>query len=285
MTWTLLIHGGAGAMRGPLADGGARERAALRDALAAGSAVLAAGGRALDAAQAAVASLEASAVFNAGRGAVHARDGQCWLDAALMDGRTRRAGAVCAVRGIASAIGLARLVMERTPHVLLAGAGAEAFADVCGAARVAPDWFRPSEDSQGTVGAVARDAAGDYAAATSTGGVHGKLPGRVGDSPQLGAGTWAGARFALSATGHGESFIRAAFAHRVAVEVAAGRSLARACADALADVGSLGGDGGCIALADDLAAAPCSTAGMARGLARADGLVAVALAAGEPFPA
>ena len=275
----LAIHGGAG---GPPADDDARVDAerALAAALGAGWAVLAGGGAALDAVQAAVASMEGSGCFNAGRGAVVNRDGGVSLDAAIVDGATRAAGAVAAVERLAGAIAAARLVMDRTPHVLVAGPGAEALALAAGLPAAPPGYFRRAQvASAGTVGAVARDATGRLAAATSTGGITGKLPGRVGDSALIGAGTWADDRCAVSATGWGEYFIRTAFAHDIAVGVGRlGLPLAEAARQALDGVVALGGHGGCIAVdtAGEIAM-PFSTVVMYRGVIDADGPPRVAV--------
>jgi beta-aspartyl-peptidase (threonine type) len=272
----LAIHGGAGAIDRAALDGAAA-RAALRAALQDGWEVLAAGGRALDAAVRAVRCLEDSGTFNAGRAAVTASDGSVSLDAAVMDGPTRAAGAVGCLTGFPSAVAVARLVLDRTPHVLLVGPGAEAFAAEQGLARVPPGYFVRSgaavaPDTPGTVGAVAVDAAGALAAATSTGGIRGKRPGRVGDSPLVGAGTWADERCAVSATGDGELFVRAVFAFRVASAVERGVDLTTATAAALREVERLGGRGGCVAVtADGQVALPFDTGGMFRGVIDADG--------------
>jgi beta-aspartyl-peptidase (threonine type) len=269
----LVAHGGAGAAPAhPEAQVEAEH--ALAAALGAGWTVLAGGGPALDAVETAVAAMEASGCFNAGRGAVPDRDGGVSLDAAIMDGPTRAAGAVAAVERLAGAIAAARLVMNTTPHVLLAGPGAEAFARAAGLASAPPDYFRRARAAaSGTVGAVARDAAGRLAAATSTGGLTGKLPGRVGDSALIGAGTWADDRCAISATGWGEIFIRAAFAHDIAIGVGRlGLPLAAAARRSLDEVVALGGHGGCIAVggAGEIAM-PFSTAVMYRGVVDGDG--------------
>jgi len=268
----LAIHGGAGPLP---SDAGARAEAerALADALGVGRRILDGGGPALDAVEAAVAAMEASGCFNAGRGAVVDRDGAVTLDAAIMDGATQATGAVAAVAGLASAIRAARLVMDRTPHVLLVGPAADRFALDAGVAVAPPGYFRraPAAD-QGTVGAVAHDRNRRLAAATSTGGLAGKLPGRVGDSALAGAGTWADAGCAVSATGAGEYFIRAAFASRLAWSVGELRLPVAAAAErALAEVVRLGGRGGCIAIdAAGNVAMPFSTPVMYRGVA-ADG--------------
>ncbi len=265
--WSLAIHGGAGGMSRatltPHADAAAR--AALAAALDAGATVLAAGGSALDAVAAAVAHLEDAPEFNAGRGAVFTADGTVELDAAIMDGTTRRAGAVARVTRTRSPVALVRAVMERTPHVMLAGVGADAFALTTGLEQVDPAWFRTAERARqfeeagttfdramkyGTVGAVARDNHGHVAAATSTGGVTGKRWGRIGDSPLIGAGTYADDRAAaVSATGSGEDFIRLSVAHELCARVRLlGESVADAARTVVAEVGAVGGAGGVIAM-------------------------------------
>ena len=222
----------------------------LENALAAGHAVLAAGGSSLDAVCAAVVELEDSSLFNAGRGAGRNAEGRHELDAGVMDGATFAAGAVAATGRVANPVLAARAVMEKTRHVLLAGHGAERFAARQGLRLVDEGYFRPRESHRGTVGAVARDIAGNLAAATSTGGLTGKLPGRVGDSPLIGAGTYAdNGACAVSGTGLGEAFIRAVLAHDVAARMRyGGKSLAAAAREALATVARLGGDGGLIAI-------------------------------------
>jgi beta-aspartyl-peptidase (threonine type) len=232
----------------------------LERALAAGHAVLAAGGSSLDAVCAAVVELEDSPLFNAGRGAVYNADGKHELDAGVMDGATLAAGAVGAVGRLRNPVLAARAVMEKSRHVLLVGRGAERFAARHGAALVKQGYFhtrsrllalkRNLPGHHGTVGAVARDIAGNLAAATSTGGYTGKLPGRVGDSPVIGAGTYAdNGACAVSGTGLGEAFIRAVLAHDVAARMRyGGDTLAGATRRALATVARLGGDGGLIAV-------------------------------------
>lgn len=279
MGFRLLVHGGAGA----LADGSEEpeRRAVLAEALLAGHAILAGGGRALDAVVAAVAALEDSPLFNAGTGSVLTRAGTVEMDASLMDGATLAAGAVAGIRSFANPIRLARAVMEGSPHVMLIGEGAEAFARAQGFAPIDPARLvtpaRRDElatrmtagEKLGTVGAVALDGRGNLAAATSTGGIVGKLPGRVGDSPIIGAGTYAANRSAaVSATGSGEVFLRAAAAHEVdALIRLGGLELAAAATAALAEVTALGGRGGLIAL--DRAgrwAMPFNTPAMYRGV-------------------
>ena len=236
-------------------------------AVAAGGAVLAAGGAALDAVEAAVRVLEDDPHFNAGRGAVLSFDGCVSLDAAIMDGPSRAAGAVAGVSATRNPVSLARRVMAATPHVLLSGAGADQFAREQGVEAAGQDWFATPErrrqleelrarvdgwfDAEmkyGTVGAVACDAAGHVAAATSTGGVMGKRWGRIGDTPLIGAGTFADDRAcAVSATGSGEYFIRANVAAEIAARVRLTGAAPGDAADAvLAEVRALGGTGGVI---------------------------------------
>jgi L-asparaginase/beta-aspartyl-peptidase (threonine type) len=222
--------------------------------------VLAGGGSALDAVTAAVVALEDCPLFNAGRGSVFNAAGEHEMDAAIMDGRSLAAGGVACVQRIRNPVLAARAVMERSPHVLLAGKGAERFAASHKVAMADPEYFGTHErrialkkklkGHHGTVGAVALDARGNLAAATSTGGYTGKLPGRVGDSPLVGAGTWAeNASCAVSGTGLGEAFIRAAVGHDIAARMRyRGDKLERAAAAALRNVKRLGGDGGVIAV-------------------------------------
>jgi isoaspartyl peptidase/L-asparaginase-like protein (Ntn-hydrolase superfamily) len=286
----LAIHGGAGAMgRARMTERHERDfRAALGAALQAGHAVLETGGRSLDAVVAAVIVLEDCPLFNAGRGAVFNAAGGHELDAAVMDGAMRRAGAVAGVRHVKNPVLAARAVMERTDHVLLAGTGADRFARAAGLRMVPARYYSTASraaaltrardraaasaaERHGTVGAVALDRAGNLAAATSTGGFTNKMVGRVGDSPLVGAGTYADNRTcAVSATGSGEHFIRAVLAHEVAARMRhRGEPLAAAARHALAGVKTLGGEGGLIAV--DRAgriAMPFAAEGMYRGWAR-----------------
>ncbi len=297
----LLIHGGAGAIEKGEAspEREAAIRDALRRALLEGQAILDRGGPALDAVEAAVRSMEDSPFFNAGHGAALTSEGTIEHDACIMDGTTRAAGAVCGVGRIRNPIQAARAVMERTPHVMLTGVGAEAFAREAGLP-LAPPWyfFTPERqaalervqaakrakaatserDRHGTVGAVALDAQGRLAAATSTGGYSDKMPGRVGDSPIVGAGNYADGRVAVSGTGHGESFIKTVLGHRLSCLVElAGLSLEEASRRALAELGAIGGTGGFIAVdAQGGAVLPFNTPGMYRGIARG-GRVGVAI--------
>ena len=290
------MHGGAGR-----ADPAAAERTAegLRAALAAGGDLLDAGGSALDAVVAAVRELERCEVFNAGRGGVLDRDGRVALDAAVMEGGARRAGGVVGVCRILHPIEAALAVLKDGRHVVLAGEGAERFARAAGVTMVDPEFHVTDErraqlaralagqvHGGGTVGAVARDARGHLAAATSTGGMVARLPGRVADSGLPSIGTWAeDATCAISATGYGDFFIRAGFARDVAARMRyAGRDLGTACSGALAEVAALGGSGGCIAI--DAHGAPAlhfDTPDMPRGVRIGRDLPQIALRGHEPL--
>lgn len=258
MPIVIAIHGGAGVLRAD--KPGARQRAVLKQALEAGYEILKRGEPSLDAVAAAVVVLEDSPLFNAGRGSSFNSDGEIEMDASIMEGAGLRAGAVAAVRRIRNPILAARAVMEASRHVLLAGAGAERFARKQGLKLEPSDYFRTERrrralrknlvNYHGTVGAVALDADDNLAAATSTGGYTGKMPGRVGDSPIIGAGTYADNRAcAVSGTGLGEAFIRTAVAYDIAARLRYAKvSLAAAAAAALKNVASLGADGGVIAV-------------------------------------
>jgi L-asparaginase/beta-aspartyl-peptidase (threonine type) len=275
---SLVIHGGAGAMAG---RDYAAELAHMRGLIEAGRDRLSAGASAMDVAVETVAALEACGLYVAGRGASANSAGKFELDASLMDGPTRRAGAVAALQGFASPIRAARAVMEATPHVLLAGEGAAAFAASQGLERVGPEWFTPARSAEtrsasaGTVGCVVLDETGALAAATSTGGTNGKLAGRVGDSPIVGAGVWADGRVAISCTGVGEYFVRTATAAQIAFRMSlAGQGLAEATDIALADVVALGGWGGLIALTSTgEIAMPFRSQGMKRAALAPDGTI------------
>jgi beta-aspartyl-peptidase (threonine type) len=269
----LAIHGGAGTL--PRADcpGEAESdyRAGLTAALNAGFELLEAGGSSLDAITRAVVLLEDNPLFNAGHGAVFTMEGRNELDAAIMDGSNLQAGAVCGLTRIKNPVQLARAVMERSDHVMLAGVGAEEFAATQGFEMMPPSYFYTKErfsqlerirggdpnvspltiSHLGTVGAVALDSSGRLAAATSTGGMTGKRYQRIGDTPIIGAGTYADDRScAVSATGHGEMFIRAAVAHDIAARLRyGGRSIAEAAREVVqVELVALGGEGGVIAI-------------------------------------
>jgi len=272
----VVIHGGAGEFgRVSSPDQLARLEEDLSDALETAWEVLGAGGSAIDCVIEAVACMEASGNFNCGRGAVATSQGTVETDAAVMDGMSGSFGAICAATWPESPVRAARAVLAlggpAEGPILLAGAGADRFCERAGlaprvAASLCGEGVAPFSRS-GTVGAVAVDREGHLATATSTGGRLGKLPGRVGDSPIAGAGTWADDRsVAVSATGEGESFLVAGFAHRVDWRVTEGASLAVALGDALASVRSRGGHGGAIVLArDGCFAVAFDTFAMARG--------------------
>lgn len=305
----LVIHGGAGVERQDLKPEEMRAaRAALEAALRKGHEVLAAGKPAMDAVTAAITVLENDPTFNAGRGAVFTHDGRNELDASLMDGATLRAGAVAGVHTVKNPILLARAVMEHSPHVMMVGQGAEMFAAEQKIEQVDPSYFRTEKRWQqlqralkeeaagqahadletakhfGTVGAVALDAQGKLAAGTSTGGMTNKRYGRVGDSPIIGAGTYASDSCAVSGTGWGEFYIRLAAAHEICSRMKyLGETPAQAGEEVIIKrVPELGGDGGAIVLsADGKAATPFNTEGMYRGWIGADGVPHVAVFADE----
>jgi beta-aspartyl-peptidase (threonine type) len=303
--WSFAIHGGAGTLERSrmTAQQQADYRAALQTALDAGAQVLRSGGSALDAVTAAITIMEDDPKFNAGRGAVFTWDGINELDASIMDGNGRRAGAVAGVHTVRHPILLAKQVMDDGRHVMLSGAGAEQFAGEHGLEIVAPDFFGTAERKEqleklkaenlsaldvefkyGTVGAVARDSAGHLAAGTSTGGMTGKRWGRIGDSPIIGAGTYADDRScAVSATGSGEFFIRAGVAHAICDRVLlVGESVELAARTVMDEVGALGGDGGVIVVGQDGAPVfAMNTPGMYRGRATSAGVREVAIFADE----
>ncbi len=285
MPTAILVHGGAGAIF-PDDRAHACARGCL-EAARAGHEVLAAGGTALDATVAACVVLEDDPAFNAGTGSCLNADGEVEMDACLMDGASLRAGAVAAIRGVRNPIRVARLVMERSPHVLLAGAGAERFARGHGVEPYPPSflvteraltrWQKECDEGwtakPGTVGAVALDANGHVAAATSTGGISFKLPGRVGDSPLPGAGTYADdLTGAVSATGQGEAIIRVVLAKAVCDRIGAGLHPQKAAEEALAQLGRVHGEGGLIVVdRHGRLGIACNTARMSRGWVDADG--------------
>jgi beta-aspartyl-peptidase (threonine type) len=293
--WKLVIHGGAGTIqKANISAEKEREiRAALDRSLQAGSAILAGGGNAVDAVEAAVKVLEDDPNFNAGKGAVFTYDGDVELDASIMDGRTRAAGAVTGVTMTKNPISLARRVMEKSDHVFLSREGADEFSRQQGLEQVPRSYFetpfrrRQLEEFKtnkvsaldieykfGTVGAVAVDTGGHVAAATSTGGMTGKRWGRIGDSPIIGAGTYADDRgCAVSGTGWGEYFIRVGVAHEICARMRLNGTPAQTAADdVMAEVKALGGDGGIIMVTPkgDMVTS-FNTAGMYRGRADAGG--------------
>lgn len=305
--WAIVLHGGAGRMPRDLnRDERENLERSLQHASTAGKDILAKGGTALDAVEAVVVAMEDDPRFNAGKGAVFTNKGTHELDAAIMDGATLHCGAVAGIRFQKNPIKVARLVMERTPHVLLAGEGADAFAVENGCERVGQDYFyterrfrqlqealskqgleplrkpaylvpagaKPggSESSKGTVGCVALDSHGNLAAATSTGGTSGKRPGRIGDTPIIGAGTYANKTCAVSCTGTGEQFIRYSIATRVAWLMEERKlsvdDAARYCLNEVLQPG----DGGLIAIdRQGHVAMRSSTGGMPRGVADSTG--------------
>lgn len=291
--WRLVIHGGAGVITrdGMTPEKEAAYTVALETALEAGAEVLRSGGSALDAVEAAVIPMEDDPLFNAGYGAVMTASQEHELDASIMDGRDRNAGAVAGVKRVRNPIKAARAVMEQSEHVMFAGDGADAFAESQGLdmvdnsyfyterrqnalERVLKDRKRTAEDRHGTVGAVAIDMNGNLAAATTTGGMTAKAAGRIGDSPLIGAATYAeNGVCAVSATGHGEYFIRVGVAKTICDRVKlAGDDLKQAADTALAEVADLGGDGGVIVIgADGDFAFIFNSEGMYRGLIDASG--------------
>ena len=272
---SVALHGGAGAKK---ARDYSREIPHMAGLIEAARDRLKAGASAVDVAVETVAALELSGLYVAGRGASANLAGAYELDACLMDGASGDAGAVAALQGFKSPITVARCVMDRTPHVMLAGEGAALFARDQGMEAIADPkaWFThagtfednhpPGKLSHGTVGCVVRDGEGRLAGATSTGGVFGKLPGRVGDSPVIGAGAWADGTVAVSCTGQGEYFLRASAASQVAYRMRfLGQSVAEASLAVLNEIKAMGGDGGLIAVdAEGNVAMPFVSEGMKR---------------------
>jgi L-asparaginase / beta-aspartyl-peptidase len=316
--WGILIHTGAGNFTvQSLGEREAPMREAMTAALSAGHAVLARGGSSLDAVEAAIVILEDSPHFNAGKGAVFTHSGTNELDSSIMDGRTRQAGAVAGLKHVKNPVRLARLVMETSPHVMMVGEGAEAFAREQGRIEMVDEkyfyterawtllqraleqektrpqtgatpapWQKP--DYFGTVGAVAIDQQGNLAAATSTGGMTNKRYGRVGDSPIIGAGTYASnASCAISATGHGEYFIRYTVAHDICARVEYRGMGVQAAADMVVRevLREAGGEGGVIGMdrAGNVAVS-LNVTGMGRGYMGSDGKVQIAFAADDKIP-
>ncbi|MHC5308282.1 isoaspartyl peptidase/L-asparaginase family protein [Bartonella sp. LJL80] len=300
----IAIHGGAGTIRASdmTADIEKDYHHGLAQALEAGKAVLLANGTALDAVTASVMALEDDPLFNAGRGAVYTSDRTQEMDAAIMDGLDRRAGAVAGIFGPRHPVLAARAVMEQTEHVMLTGAGAAAFCAAAGLEIKPAEWFATqrrldaldkelerrrnggADDDparrHGTVGAVACDCFGHVAAATSTGGMTAKTPGRVGDSPVIGAGTWADdASCAVSATGHGEYFIRYAAAHEIDARIRwGGQGLKQAAEAVVVELGQIGGSGGLIAVnAKGEVCLPFNSEGMYRAWMGQDGEIHTAI--------
>ncbi|MEJ8674925.1 isoaspartyl peptidase/L-asparaginase [Chromobacterium amazonense] len=276
MTIALALHGGAGTLRRQdmSAEQEKAYRKGLEKALDAGHAVLLAGGSALDAVCACVCALEDDPLFNAGCGSVYNLDGKQEMEAAVMDGSLQDAGSVTGLSQVQNPVLLARAVMERTPHVTLGFAAAEDFARRIGQPMQPPAYFHtekrwqalqlemerlaqgcgdediPEDRKHGTVGAVALDEQGRLAAATSTGGRTAKWPGRIGDTPVIGAGTWADSHCAVSGTGHGEYFVRAAVGHEISARIRyLDETLASAC-DAVVhgQLLKMGGSGGVVAV-------------------------------------
>ena len=298
MNFRMVMHGGAGTIerREMTPENEKAHRAGLEQALHAGYEVLKKGGASLDAVETAIRVLEDNPLFNAGKGAVFTHEGTNELDSSIMDGHTLKAGAVAGLKHIRNPISLARLVMEKSPHVMLGGEGGEAFAEQMGIPLVDQKYFYTDErwqelqqkkaspspasdkDKHGTVGAVALDQAGNLAAGTSTGGTTNKEFGRVGDSPIIGAGTYANNRTcAVSCTGDGEYFIRDVAAYDVSALLDyKGVRLQEAAQTVIDKVGKLGGKGGLIAMdRQGNFAMPFNTSGMYRGTVDAAGNISV----------
>jgi len=288
VAWAIAVHAGSGSGGGPAPGEVLTPRqTALREYLAMGRQALADGATAVEVCERVLRTFEDDGQFNAGKGAVATADGGHSLDAAIMDGSNLKLGSVAGVRTVKNPIALARLVMDKTKHVMLIRDGAEAFAEQSGLEIVAPTYFKtPQPESKGvkstaaapkeggdTVGCVCLDRHGNLAAATSTGGIGGVMPGRVGDSPICGAGTYANNKTcAVSCTGTGEQFIRHNVAHSISALIEyKGLSVEQA-ADELISKTLTKGDGGLIAVSrDGHVAMPFNTAGMARGCADSTG--------------
>ena len=299
--WTLVIHGGAGVIERAriTAEKDKEVRAALNRSLEAGSEILEKGGTAMDAAEAAIMVLENDPNFNAGRGSVFTYKGRNEMDAAIMNGETRAAGAIAGATSTKNPVLLARAVMDHSPHVMLSREGANEFSREQGLEQATQEYFATAERKRqleelkarkvgyfdidmkyGTVGAVAVDQDGNTAAATSTGGLTGKRWGRIGDSPIIGAGTYADNRAcAISATGAGEYFIRLGVAHEICARMRFKEEDAKTAADhVIKELGELGGSGGVIVTAPDGTAAwSYNTPGMYRGKATSAGVKMVGI--------
>jgi isoaspartyl peptidase/L-asparaginase-like protein (Ntn-hydrolase superfamily) len=284
----IVVHGGAGGLGDELRECAAEYRDALTNALTAGAAALDANGGAVEAVRAAVMAMEDVPLFNAGHGAALCEDGSVELSASAMRGSDQAAGGVALVRRTRHPVAAATAMLDE-PEVLLAGDRADAFAAACGLEQCDPSEFVTERQRRGlavllegggeTVGAVCLDARGLLAAATSTGGLNGQRPGRIGDSPVIGAGTWADRHVAVSCTGKGEAFVRAGAARLLAALVAQGVPLEAAARDVLDAVGACDGDGGLIAVdARGQVVLPFSTDAMPRGVWRGGGDVVVEVA-------
>jgi beta-aspartyl-peptidase (threonine type) len=290
--FVLVAHSGAGDYSNMTPQTIEARRDGMVKAIRAGYAILARGGTSMDAVEATIRVMEDSGLYDAGRGAYYTKDGVPEMDAAIMDGRTLQAGSVASVKHIANPIHLARLVMEKTPHVLLVADGAEEFAKSQGIELVSPyyfyterEWkrFQDAEKAKktgaghGTVGVVALDMAGNLAAGTSTGGTVLKMPGRVGDSPIIGAGTYANNEScAISATGTGEFFMRNVVASDICARVRYLHvSIEQAANDVvMKELVAQNGDGGVIALdRQGNIATPFNTTGMLTGAVHSDGKI------------
>ncbi len=299
--WVLVIHGGAGGAAGQKMAEEMQQQytTAMTEVLEAGAAVLSKGGTSMDAVETCIRMMEDSPLFNAGKGSVFTEEGKNEMDASIMDGKTLKAGAVAGVTTIKNPISAARAVMEKSKHVLLIDGGAEKFAKEQGLEIVPPSYFytkkrwdefqkihqqdidhkTDSVKGHGTVGAVALDTHGDLAAGTSTGGMTNKMKGRIGDTPVIGAGTYANNNTcAVSCTGHGENFIRNVVAYDVSARMEyKGQTLPEAAGDVVnVKLKSQGAEGGLIAVdRNGNIAMPFNTALMFRGSISQDGKISV----------
>lgn len=283
----IVVHGGAGVMSGLSEETRSQINAKIKESVSEAFLILENGGSSIDAVEKAVTILEDSPLFNAGRGSVYSSDEVQEMDASIMDGKKRLAGAVASVSIVKNPIKLARKVAEETDHVLLVGDGAEAFAKNAGIEIVDSSYFYHEErlqrvrnlkkniskfhkksDKIGTVGAVALDKMGNISAATSTGGMTNKMPGRVGDSPIIGSGTWAqNGVCGVSSTGHGEYFIKYQVAREVCIRMEyLNQSLSESSSSIINELADIGGSGGLIAIdSKGNISTPFNTKGMIRG--------------------